>query len=84
MKIFSMTRLGVLACAVAASGSAHATLLDDGNFDNATSGTLTSGSAWQLIGNMPDGANNSVQFQTGFANAQNTRCPRRHAGPGRR
>ncbi len=61
-----------LACALVVPGAADATLLDDGAFDNATSGSTTSGSAWQLITNMPDGANLGAQFQTGFANANNT------------
>jgi len=47
-------------------------LLNDGNFDNGTSGSTTSGSNWTLTTNLPDGTNRGAQFQTGFANAQNT------------
>lgn len=52
--------------------SAHATLLTDGNFSLATSGSTISNSPWQLVTNAPDGTNLGAQFQTGFANAQNT------------
>ena len=51
---------------------AQASILSDGNFDLAMSGSHTSNSAWQLISNFPDGADRAAQFQTGFANAQNT------------
>lgn len=50
----------------------HADLLDDGNFSMATSGTQTSNSAWTLTVNLPDGTDPAAQFQSGFANAQNT------------
>lgn len=72
MKAFLSTRAAFIACALVATTSAHASLLADGNFSLATSGTQTSNSAWQLIANTPDGTNSSAQFQTGFANAQNT------------
>ncbi|MEQ8212017.1 MAG: PEP-CTERM sorting domain-containing protein [Lacipirellulaceae bacterium] len=51
---------------------AQASILSDGDFSLATSGSQTSNSAWQLISNFPDGVNRAAQFQTGFANAQNT------------
>lgn len=51
---------------------AQASLLSDGNMSLATSGTLTSNSGWSLSANTPDGTNLAAQFQTGFANAQNT------------
>ena len=47
-------------------------LLDDGNFSDASSGSTDSNSDWVLSINMPDGVDRSAQFQTGFANAQNT------------
>ncbi len=53
--------------------TANATnLLIDGEFDLATTGTQTSGSPWVLTANSPDGSNKAAQFQTGFANANNT------------
>ncbi|MCB1866680.1 MAG: hypothetical protein KDG50_14775 [Chromatiales bacterium] len=52
--------------------SARATLLDDGGFDAATSGSQTSNSNWVLTTNFPDTTNAGAQFQTGFANANNT------------
>lgn len=52
--------------------AAQAVLLQDGNLSLATSGSTTSNSAWQLAVNTPDGTNLAAQFQTGFANAQNT------------
>lgn len=58
--------------ALSLTPSAHASLLVDGNLSLATSGSLTSNSAWSLIANTPDGSNLGAQFQTGFANAQNT------------
>lgn len=67
--------LSFLLVAVATLGLAcpvQASLLDDGLLSAATSGTTTSNSAWQLATNMPDGTNRAAQFQTGFANAQNT------------
>lgn len=69
-----MKRFAICAFAAAsiAAASVQAALLQDGNFSMATSGTTTSNSAWQLISNMPDGTNRAAQFQTGFANAQNT------------
>jgi len=72
MKRMILANSCAFACAIATAGTAHATLLDDGGFDNAITGTQTSGSAWQLIANSPDGANEAAQFQTGFANANNT------------
>lgn len=51
---------------------AQASILSDGNLSLATNGTTTSNSAWQLATNTPDGTNLAAQFQTGFANAQNT------------
>ena len=54
------------------ANSVQATLLHDGNFSLATSGSTTSNSNWTLITNMPDGTDLAAQFQTGFANAQNT------------
>jgi len=51
---------------------AQGQLLDDGDFSNATSGSTTSGSDWSLDINLPDTTNRAAQFQTGFANAQNT------------
>lgn len=59
-------------CVAGMVGTTHASLLVDGNFSLATTGSLTSNSPWQLIANMPDGTNRGAQFQTGFANAQNT------------
>ena len=70
MKRFSL--LAVVCAFAAFTGSAQANLLDDGLFDNATSGSTTSGSAWVLTINMPDGTDRAAQFQTGFANANNT------------
>lgn len=49
-----------------------ASILDDGSFSLANSGTQTSNSAWVLAVDFPDGASGAAQFQTGFANAQNT------------
>lgn len=72
MKTLTPARLSVVAGILAISGHAHASLLADGGFDLATSGSATSGSAWGLTTNMPDGANLAAQFQTGFANANNT------------
>lgn len=69
-------RLTYLTLAMAAAAllpvAANANLLDDGNFSAATTGSTTSNSDWSLTVNMPDGANRAAQFQTGFANAQNT------------
>ncbi len=65
----------LLSCAVAgglATTSAHAFLLDDGNLSLATSGGLVSNSDWVLTANAPDGSSLGAQFQTGFANAQNS------------
>ncbi|MCA9239730.1 MAG: hypothetical protein KDA37_06010 [Planctomycetales bacterium] len=62
----------VAMAATALAYPADASLLSDGNLSLATSGTLTSNSDWQLIANTPDGTNLAAQFQTGFANAQNT------------
>lgn len=62
--------LGLLASAPALAGPGN--LLDDGNFSMATSGGLISNSAWTLTANTPDGNNLGAQFQSGFANAQNT------------
>ncbi len=65
----------VMLAAVAGLGvsqTSEASLLVDGNLSLATSGSTTSNSAWQLATNMPDGTNLGAQFQTGFANAQNT------------
>ncbi len=50
---------------------ASANLLDDGSFDDATSGSQTSGSDWTLTVNFPDGLNPAARFQTGFGNAEN-------------
>ena len=72
MKMLKLSRCSVVACILIASAQAHASLLADGGFDLATSGTQTSGSAWSLTANAPDGTNESAQFQTGFANANNT------------
>jgi hypothetical protein len=55
----------VLTLAVCAA-SAQASLLDDGSFDLATTGTQTSNSAWVLTANFPDPVtptDASVQFQ---------------------
>ena len=52
--------------------SANAYLLDDGGLSLATSGSTTSNSDWVLTVNMPDGSDRAAQFQTGFANANNT------------
>ena len=57
---------------VGLAGITHASLLSDGNFSLATSGSLTSNSDWSLTANSPDGNDLGAQFQTGFANAQNT------------
>lgn len=65
----------LMACALVGGvlpSLAAGSLLVDGNFDLATSGTQTSGSPWTLIANSPDGTDESAQYQTGFANAQNT------------
>ena len=61
-----------LAAVVAAGGQAQANLLVDGTFNLATNGTETSNSPWTLTVNKPDGTNRAAQFQTGFANAENT------------
>lgn len=69
-------RLTCLTLAMAAAAllpvAANANLLDDGNFSAATTGSTTSNSDWSLTVNMPDGSDRAAQFQTGFANAQNT------------
>ncbi len=62
--------LGVTAATLAVPASAN--LLDDGAFSNADSGAQTSNSAWVLTVNFPDTVDDAAQFQTGFANAQNT------------
>ena len=72
MKMITLARHSAFACTLIAATQAQASLLADGEFDLATSGTLTSGSAWSLIANMPDGASAAAQFQTGFANANNS------------
>lgn len=70
MRLASLT---LAACAAALLPmSANANLLDDGGFSLATSGSTTSNSAWSLVVNMPDGSDRAAQFQTGFANANNT------------
>lgn len=51
---------------------AQANLLDDGNLSLADSGAQTSNSDWVLTVNFPDTVDDAAQFQTGFANAQNT------------
>lgn len=58
--------------AILLTPSANASLLVDGDLSLATNGGLTSNSPWSLIANQPDGSNLGAQFQTGFANAQNT------------
>lgn len=62
----------LVAVAMLAASQAGANLLDDGAFDLATSGSTTSNSDWSLVINLPDGTNRAAQFQTGFANANNT------------
>lgn len=44
---------------------ANANLLDDGDFDLATSGTITSNSAWSLVSDVPNGVDFAAQFQVG-------------------
>lgn len=63
--------LALLSTLVLTTG-AKANLLDDGNFSLASSGAQTSNSDWVLSVNFPDGNDDAAQFQTGFANAQNT------------
>ena len=63
-----LAAIAALACAI----PTHASLLSDGDFTLATTGSTTSNSAWTLLVNMPDGGDRAAQFQTGFANAQNT------------
>jgi len=72
MKMLTLARFSAFALIFTAAGQAHASLLADGGFDLATSGSQTSGSAWNLTANAPDGTDESAQFQTGFANANNT------------
>lgn len=63
-----LAAFAALSCAY----TAQASIISDGNFSFATTGTTTSNSGWILIANAPDGTNLGTQFQTGFANAQNT------------
>lgn len=72
MMTLTLSALCAMGLMCSVDNAAHASLLVDGNFSLATTGTTTSNSAWQLIANQPDGTNNGAQFQTGFANAQNT------------
>ncbi|MEM7147061.1 MAG: PEP-CTERM sorting domain-containing protein [Verrucomicrobiota bacterium] len=58
--------------ALSMSASEAANLLVDGNFSLAASGAQTSNSPWVLTVNFPDGSDDSAQFQTGFANSENT------------
>ncbi|MDC0934856.1 PEP-CTERM sorting domain-containing protein [Pirellulales bacterium] len=71
MKCKSCLILAAFAALTCAS-PVQAALLSDGNFSLATTGSLTSNSDWSLIANSPDGTDLAAQFQTGFANAQNT------------
>ena len=64
--------ISCVAAGVLAPSMASAFLLDDGNLSAASSGAQTSNSAWSLVVNFPDGSDDAAQFQTGFANAQNT------------
>lgn len=66
--VIGAAALSLAMCAV----TAQATLLDDGGFDLATSGGTVSNSDWVLTASTPDGTNLAAQFQTGFANADNT------------
>lgn len=70
MRLTTLTLAALAAALMPLSASAF--LLDDGNFSLATTGSTTSNSAWSLVINMPDGVDRAAQFQTGFANAQNT------------
>ncbi|MEQ8211602.1 MAG: PEP-CTERM sorting domain-containing protein [Lacipirellulaceae bacterium] len=70
MKRFSL--FAAIALVAVLASSAQANLLDDGSFDDAMSGSTTSNSDWVLTINMPDGVDRAAQFQTGFANANNT------------
>lgn len=45
--------------------TANANLLDDGDFDLATSGSITSNSDWSLVSNVPNDVDFSAQFQVG-------------------
>lgn len=68
----TLTMFFAALAAIGLAYPANATLLSDGDFSLATTGSTTSNSAWNLSVNMPDGTNRAAQFQTGFANAQNT------------
>ncbi len=70
-RVRSVNWIGVALVAALSANSADA-LLIDGDFSLATGGSVTSNSAWSLTASTPDGANLAAQFQTGFANAQNT------------
>lgn len=72
MKLGRLISCAAIGAALTVPAFAQPNLLIDGNFDNGTSGTQVSGSPWVLSANLPDGVNNGAQFQTGFANAQNT------------
>ncbi|BDS08001.1 hypothetical protein NT6N_30410 [Oceaniferula spumae] len=68
-----MKPLYLLTSILCSTSMVHAaSILTDGEFDLATSGSTTSGSPWTLTVNSPDGTNPAAQFQTGFANANNT------------
>ena len=71
--IFRISTFAALVAVATFAASAQAQeLLDDGNFSLAASGAQTSNSAWVLTVNFPDTVDDAAQFQTGFANAQNT------------
>ena len=71
--MFQTLRMSAVAlCFAVCAVSVQANLLDDGFLDLATSGSTTSNSAWVLTANTPDGAGLAAQFQSGFANANNT------------
>lgn len=72
MRRFVALAAVAIAAVIFSTNAAQAFLLDDGNFSLATTGSTTSNSAWTLTINMPDGTDRAAQFQTGFANAQNT------------
>jgi len=71
-RILTVAALTIVAATFSSSDALAQNLLDDGNLSLATTGSTTSNSAWALSINMPDGSDRSAQFQTGFANAQNT------------
>lgn len=72
MKTKLVWSLAAVAAAMLPLTASATNLLVDGEFDLATSGSQTSGSPWVMTVNSPDGTDSAAQYQTGFANANNT------------